>query len=223
MAKLKRADLVSQFSEIVRQEIANFNEKIAIFNLEIKNLYKEISLNKELIHQQKSAINNEKTESEMVNEKNRSKFDKTEQKIEGYKKETSIAIDKLVLYFTEHVENQLKKYQTSEAAKSSEAKADQKTAVFEKRVTNEFSFISKNFDKFEKIFFELKESLSDKFDHDLELLRNELNEKNKLIQEIHIDKEGLLRELRILKKALFVQDKKIESIFTLLGKPEYAK
>lgn len=72
--------------------------------------------------------------------------------------------------------------------------------------------------EFEKKIDEKIQSQKDFIEESIYLIKKEIEEKNKLLQANIVDAAGVKRELQAYKKSMFIIEKKIENIYTLLGR-----
>lgn len=213
---IKKNDLVKQFELITKQEIINHNVQLSQTNQAINDLNTQVA---EL-----------KQELGLLKEKERNTFAKAE-KLE---KELAIAFqgnerfyEKCKIAFHNHQDKMMVEMKLAlENAVDANSKAES--------VKNYLNGVAQTLEDFKDEILGFHEIFRDELKH---MERRSLSEIKKATKEIlempseavkfkealerkleekAIDAEGYLKELQILKKELFIHDKKLENVYTLI-------
>ena len=220
---LKRSDLAKQFEEIVRQEIKVSNEAVGNMNIRFNTLQKNIDDGIERLFRNDDIIRDKsaKAHTESIN-----KQEAIIEEIEAIKSSritSASLVDGKFLKYDKNLVNELELY----ILKSD---FDKEIKLFRdamKKISldkdNSIAAISKKVSALEKSIVDLKEQLS------LSIMLMTSNntvfndQLEKKIDIAKVDKEGVQRELEILKKSLYIHDKKLENIYTLIERVKQEK
>jgi len=213
---IRRNDLVKQFELVVKQEIINHNKAVSASNQLINSLKnelnslsnsfkekyrddwnRELSFDKkiELIEKDIVLLRKEIADLSLISAKTSQDFDETKQSI---KKELN-----------DHISEE----------KSFEERLqylDDRIHDLKKKISNLENFIRQEsaelIRRFTKSLSNTKEEILSRPDG-IALVKQELTKK---LEEGKVEKDGLIRELDVLKKQNFIQDKQIENLYTLI-------
>lgn len=221
--RLKKSDLVKEFEDLVKQEIVNHNKAILDSNISINAIREKVDLsskeNKKSIADCYSFLTN-------INE-NLLKF----------RKELERFSQKVSSKFTdqEHVNERnarnIQELQNALEALGSKYQSHEQSL---RNCSSEFSNIQnslKNIKQSQENDYEahcrnlskgLDKLRNDIFDRPSEALQVK-KEIEKRLAEKDVDVQGFLRELQIIKKSDFIQEKKLEALFSIVEKLEKGK
>jgi len=213
---VKRSDLVEQFERIVQQEIKNFHETARSFSNSIMalredviNIKKNINTfipNHEYRHQELLNEFNERDKHiEHVCECNRLLIETLSFRIDRFNDLISAVDEKHKELFLERevFNNEISHFDKTCSGLHSEIEVCEN---FSKRLVSELR--GELAVEIQKIRDEIK-NVPDKIPE----LKNNLD---KRIDACNFDKDGVLKELRVYKKNMFIIEKKIENIYTLI-------
>lgn len=211
---LKKKDLAKQFELIVQQEIIEHNKAISASNLAVKDLktkIETISKEKDLII---NALKNNlfKIETEMFNLAKDFNFLK-----QGFSK---LCSDQKSL--NESNSKKIRSIETSQEDVLIKVFNINKICIFLKETV---SNLERDLSNFKRIMFTEIERIKTIFKQDLQSQKEEIinmpsgieDAKDEFLKELEmhkVDKEGLFREIKVLKKTAFVNEKKIEQLYT---------
>ena len=213
---LRKKDLVKEFELVVKQEIIEHNKAVTSSNL---------------------AVNNLNIKLDGLNQSNKDQFIKTTNEIAAFKREVELCLvlfNKINDAFTKLKYDQLrlseKNYkeiqvidESVETVHRNEQKLEKELSSYKdylhetdkslgtlKKVNeHEFHVLKLHFHK--ELERKIKELLS--LPSEAEAVRKEFMEELSMHK---IDNEGLLREIKVLKKTVFINEKKIEHLNTLI-------
>lgn len=213
---LKRMDLVQQFENVVKQEILNYQNSLNMITTSLNDLEKSIiEIRKDLAvikaqsesETKKLEINIQNINIDLMNLGRRfnalsSDFDSQDKEITNHYRSLSYQLQDQCKDNEKNREYIIK----NEAQIDS---AHQRIDSLECHITNQFSDLLWIFRKeLENAKNEILSRPSDSIE-----LKKEFDDK---IQSYRLDVEGVLKEVRFAHKSLFITEKKIENIYTLI-------
>ena len=213
---LKKNDLVKQFELVVKQEIIEHNNSILANNLamnsikmEMANLSKEIKDNFNLL---KAGISQNKSSTlelfELIESCSKNTADLSSyMKIKLAKTEDDIRKD---------INQLAKEFVNEESFSKYKDICKEKFDSFSKTIEDSLSFFLNKIKGLEERFnqsFELYQKEVSKVPITLEKFNQDLMYK---IEEQRVEKLGVAKEIKVLKKAVFINEKKIENLYTLI-------
>jgi hypothetical protein len=215
---LKKSDLVKQFDLVVKQEITNHNEQILSSNVRVNELEKKIEQTTQKFSQDLAQISSSlgaiKSEHSAIFEGHRT----FSQKVMGLVGD----LDKSIVAV---------KTKFSEFCKSQEGKhvIQDDFFTFIKTIEDRFKDVGKTTNEIKEEIKWVSTRLQDQVISLIERFREEIKirpseivamEKTllKRIEELRIDNDGLIRELKICKRANLINEKKIENLYTLVDR-----
>lgn len=215
---IKRSDLAKQFELVVQQEIINHNKQIEATNQSLQKMQNQIN---DLVKDHASHIARlEKyiwdLETDYKDLKN--KHEKLEWRYKAFEKDSSEAIDNACFDLNmriDYVEDCVCDIESDvEPIEEMETSINFVKDMVETQkfyIHSEFYNIKKNC---EQMFKEFKNEINER-PSEIPLVQEELEKK---IADAVVDAKGVLRELEVAKKDAFVMQKKIEQIYSLLGR-----
>ena len=213
---LKRSDLAKQFELVVQQEIINHNEAISANNKALNKLRADIlllrgdllkgvaSFNSEIVKDRQALSNVWKAIDEAVEDlsiksgKIREEFKKSISNVNMFITEES----------TKHVKNDL--FSVFKQSIASAIKNVTETIVSLKNA------VVVKIEALEKHITKVIKYQDEKLDETLESIESFKSDLITKIEIASVDSKGVLREIAILKKSLYIESKKIENIYTLI-------
>lgn len=215
---LKRADLLKQLELGVQQEIKNYNDSLSTMLLRLNHMNDEITRVEEGALENDAAILSAHKSFEITadcREEARTqeykkfcvKFTHLEQKIEAVKLAAEIAS-----------QNSIEASRKNEYNQNTIDLLSVKVETIEDELTGFTGHIQ---NKVEGLSFQLKKDISNAKDEILSLPSEAKSVKQDLENKItshSVDVEGLLKEIRTTNKAMMVLEKKIEQLYTLVGR-----
>lgn len=215
---LNKYDLVKQFEDIVKQEIKNHNDSILATNIAINRLEKMIN---DVIVDLDSRFNEVRNESlnkyhffnrQFVDQNyNYQELQKDISNIHTFIKDLYSKIEKELIQKTDKKEYDIE--------------LKQLRAILEQKIDK----IHESMEKDKSCCIESNRTLKKQVDYipgiirDYVAIESSNNEKKhenleKEFKLAKIEKEGLLKEIEVLKKQSFIQEKKIEDLYFLINK-----
>lgn len=216
--RLQRKDLVNQFEEIVKQEIVNHNKQILASNLAFNELSKKVDF---ISHKSAESIARLEGFLDKLNTR-LSDLEKDFDKLE-------FALNNKIAFLAEKNEalnfdlersiDYVEENYTDEDTFLSSVEALQETInVLEKCIDKQKFFIHSEFNQIKKDlergYQEFQKQILEK-PSEIPALQSELEKK---IACASTDTQGVLKELNVVKKEVFIAVKKIEDIYKILGR-----
>lgn len=215
---LKRSSLTKQFDEIVRAEMANHNEAICQSNLALKSVKEDL-----LAMEKRLQVKIDKVSNDINKEIISLKRDKEnlEKEIEWVRRGLATLKDEILrirredkastsLLISDFVTNGRLK----EDYESILAKAGMERAKIEASIES----VTKTADKMFLSLVDTSRQLSESLAALDEKTEKRLNDTGETIETNKVDREGVTREIAILKKTLYINEKKIEDLYTLINR-----
>lgn len=214
----------NNFSSLVKEEMVNrfesvVQEEIRTYKIHIQNTYKALDESNKIIQLLKEEIHQHKNATDQLFNKILDRFlqEKTESEIrvQSFCNDVSKKISELkqdVLDLSLSQDNFLSMSDYEHRRKEIQNCFDDQVNSIQANLES-----SKSYN--EKIFQESKgkrEEIETKHVHLHSHVIEETSNLEKKIQTFKVDSEGVLKELRIYKKGMFIIDKKIENIYTLI-------
>jgi hypothetical protein len=213
---LKRNDLVKQFEMLVKQEITNHNNSILASNKEINEIKNRIDSILVLIDDQKKVRENQLMEARMslnkieqeLREQIRSIFrqfndlvlDSKKQKDEFIKYIFDKTTD-LVRYGEYHQFKTILNDKLKELSENNELTVSN-LVQSEKRLNNSIKESLEELKETKRLIMVQMHQIEDDLKKEIDIYK--------------VDNQGLIREIEILKKKQFIQEKMIENLYTLI-------
>jgi len=217
---IKKKDLVKQFELLTKQEIKNHNDQILASNIAIKKL------NEELISLKMDSSSNWRAIVEMINgeisDQSKIKEDirKLNSKFSKKEKESAVIVDRNYREMSTLDQSIETTYKLAkEHSKELEGLVDYRDSLADKYEKQKQVVIA----SINQAKTQLRNEIAKTKEEILSIPSEALEVKKELSEEIatyKIDSEGLMKEIKILKKEKFIQDKKIENLYTLIERLE---
>ena len=213
---LKRSDLAKKFDLVVQQEIKNHNDSILATNISINDLYKKIEIlsqiSAENIAGQERKIKKLEKEFKDLSDK----YDNLDYVCKASLNDFETTLN----HFEEVHDSIIDSISSEKVDKLSFADFKQENMILldeinqKIRIQKEYihSAIHKLMCDSASSFDDFKKKLFEKPDNSLEV-KKELEKK---IESAIVDAEGILREIKISRKDIFIIEKKIENLYTLI-------
>lgn len=213
---LKKSDLASQFELVVKQEIKNYQDSLHYINSSINEILKSIDLLQREVNRIYSIVDSNKTIQKIENAR-----------IECTQRDLSNDIAKLSSSLEEISQDNNKRVVES-------FKISIKSMMRSQENTDDLSNLKQEVESLEKLINDRCDVIADSVNQQYNKCRKEIAASNSEIlsrpsdseivkkcleDKIHsykIDSEAVLKEVKILNRAVFTQEKKIENIYTLI-------
>jgi len=213
---LKKKDLVKQFELVVQQEIIEHNKAVSTSNLAINKLGTKIDELKDVLHKNILNLRNDLNILSMDQHTIESLFDKIKDSFQ------SLRNDQFIIHERNYKDIETID-QSVEMVQISQQKSDKRIALLEKAIL----FLEKALKEILKDNECEKERVSNKIIKEVKKLKEEIlsipskseEVKKEFMEELSmhkIDNKGLLKEIKILKKTVFINEKKIEHLNTMI-------
>lgn len=215
---LKRKDLAKEFELVVQQEIKNHNDSILATNISINELNSSIQsiLSKlaEITARSDSRFSQFERDFSALRHSCLKSLDKQEMAIEVINNKTAT--------FTSYFERSLEALESEVVEKTTFVeeidKIQQELNSFQTQLNDQKDIVFAGFHRLkvesEKTFEAFKEDLLNR-PNELWDVKKELEQK---IESFAVDGRGVLKELETYKKEVFIIEKKIENIYTLISR-----
>lgn len=214
----KKEDLVKRFEEITKQEIKNYNDSLLGIHTALNNLSHSIKSVSDRTAQVNASLHSQlkKLESENVSLKDivsrlEKKLDDLTRKFQSLESDYDTEKRKEALYGVS-LESKIDANKADQERTAKELKAH--VSKFEESIKNVQMGISRYYDKSIRDNEVLKKEILDLPSEAKEMKKDLLSK----IDSYRIDNEGILKELKIVKKKVFVHDKMNEYFTTQLDR-----
>ena len=215
---LKRSDLTKRFDEIVKAEIANHNEAICQSNIALAEVVKSIKILESRIDEKfKVEANRFLDLTDLLSEKLKLLNDRAERltqenlELRNLLSKSLNALDSSIIASVEscakHSDISMIKKELEALIAKERLLIDSNSTQSKKSLAAFFSEFNNRFGVQRSEYFSLKEEVEQRFKKSEESIELE-----------KMDVESVSKEIRVLKKSLFIQDKNIENLYTLIDK-----
>ena len=215
---LKRSDLAKQFELVVKQEVINHNNQMLATNLALNSMRESVEL---LMRSENKSKSDKNSDSGLLNERldELSKHIKlVEQKLD------SLANDQRDLNarnavqlqdIFENLEVMYKKHATyDKKIQDCNSKAHEIGEAIKDTISQVVDMLNTQDRRLDKTLEKFKEEIKEKPKH-IEILQNEVEEK---IYSHKVDVEGIMLEINVFKKMMFIFEKKLENAYTQIDR-----
>lgn len=213
---LKRTDLAKQFEDIVKQEITNHNNQMLDTNTSINEFRKELTDYKDYRNHSNSTF------ASMLGKINTTLSELSKSNLDLSKKQLSIFNDQRVIN-----ERSCKNYQELVEGVNRALKLNSNLDISVKMLTGLINETNLLMSELQHSFMIQMEAFRISNHKNIQKSKEEIlslpckatevkNEIQKQMSVDRVDFEGVMRELEIIKKEKFIQEKKIEDLYTQL-------
>lgn len=207
-----KEELVKRFDSVVRDEIKRHD-------LSVERSDKDISLLKELFvgfkkDHEKLRIEHAssfKETQDLFNEECRNQKNSFDSQKRSIRENC-----KRVEEFIEDFKNKTDEFMTSEAFDEYGVYVEESFLTLKKNIGDSSNIQDKNLLKFKNTIVDVLEQSDGIFDENLENVNEKIEYLKGKFEEYRVDSVGVLRELQVYKKTVFIMQKKIENLYTLI-------
>ena len=213
---LKKSDLASQFDLVVKQEIKNYQDSLYYINQSINEIHKSIDLLKKDVNTVRAMIENNKI-TQLIDI---SAISSIQNELSSEIAKLSLNVEESTTYINKRVveafNTSIQAFYRSNENKELIYRLEDSIKNIQKIINDHKEQVANSIDQiYNRCSKEIKSSRNEILSKpsDSELIKKCLEDK---LETNKIDSEAVLKEVKILNRAVFTQEKKIENIYTLI-------